>query len=137
MVNESVLETIRSKIIESGRDTRYKLEAYAFVLNGLDFYRAKTGEKRHFTGQELSGGFAELAAKQFGPLAWDVLTSWGIRSTDDFGYIVYNMIDIRIIRKQASDSVTDFFDVLDLENYLADQVTYPIDPEYIRSVRGA
>jgi uncharacterized repeat protein (TIGR04138 family) len=137
MVNESVLETIRSKIIESGRDTRYKLEAYGFVLSGLDFYRAKAGEKRHFSGQELAGGLAELAAKQFGPLAWNVLTCWGVHSTDDFGYIVYNMIDIRLIRKQDSDSVTDFFGVLDLQKYLAGRECFQIDREYIRSVKGA
>ncbi|MBD3316237.1 MAG: hypothetical protein GF344_10645 [Chitinivibrionales bacterium] len=137
MINESILETIRSKIIESGRDTRYKIEAYVFVLNGLDYNRAKTGEKRHFTGQELAGAFAELAAKQFGPLGWDVLQSWGVSTTDDFGFIVYNMIDIRIIRKQPTDSINDFQGVLDLKEYLADQTCYQIDREHIRSLKGA
>ncbi|NBU17305.1 MAG: hypothetical protein EBS48_09925, partial [Actinobacteria bacterium] len=37
--------------------------------------------------------------QQYGYLAPTVLAAWGIRSTDDFGAIVFNMIDIGQMRK--------------------------------------
>ncbi|MBD3393350.1 MAG: hypothetical protein GF418_14575 [Chitinivibrionales bacterium] len=132
-----VRDRIRKEILESGRDRRYGLEAYAFVLSGMEFCRAKTGERRHVTGRELSHALAEFAAKQFGPMSWHVLQSWGISTTDDFGYIVYNMIDIQILRKQESDNLKDFFGVLDLPGYYSRQGCYTIDRRRIRDIEGA
>ena len=73
MASTQNLEKIRLEIIEQGRDLRYKIGAYDFVLNGLEFYLAKIGEKRHVTGQELAIGLMSFAQKQFGPLAQEVL----------------------------------------------------------------
>jgi uncharacterized repeat protein (TIGR04138 family) len=131
------LEKIRTELIDNGRDTRYALAAYVFVLNGLEFYLTKLGEKRHVTGQELAKGLVEFALRQFGPFAPRVLQSWGVRATDDFGYIVYNLIEIGMMSKQPSDRIGDFFAVLDIEDHCAAQDPFEIDPEYIRSVRGA
>ena len=137
MVTPQILDKIENEIILSGRDTRYKLEAYGFVLSGLNFYYAKTGEKRHFTGQELAKGFIDFAAKQFGPLAYDVLKSWGILTTNDLGYIVYNLIDIKLISKNGNDALEDFFNVFDIKDYLKKKDSYRIDKRYIKSVKGA
>ncbi len=137
MLTPQVLDKIRNEIILSGRDTRYKLEAYGFVLHGLNFYHTKSGERRHFTGQELARGLIEFAQKQFGPLTADVLKHWGIQTTDDLGYIVYNLIDIKLIRKQDSDSLEDFFNVIDITKYLDTQISYHIDKGYIKSIKGA
>ncbi len=137
MVTPQVLDRIRKEIIESGRDDRYTLGGYAFVLQGLDFYHTKTGEKRHFRGEELARGFIDFAHKQFGPLAHTLLTHWGISSTDDFGYIVYNLIDIKLIRKQDSDSLEDFFNVLDMKKYLEKQDPFTVDKAYIKCIKGA
>jgi uncharacterized repeat protein (TIGR04138 family) len=137
MVNEKILDTIRKEIIERGRDTRYKLQAYNFILNGLDFYRTKVGERRHFTGQELSHGLLEFAQAQFGPLARRTLAHWGVNSTDDFGYLVYNLIDIKLIRKQERDSLRDFFEVVDFDGFFDPDSCYQIDREHIKSIKGA
>lgn len=137
MVTPQVLDEIRNKIILSGRDNRYKIGGYNFVLQGLDFYHTKTGEKRHFKGEELAKGLLFFAHKQYGPLAHSLLKFWGIRSTSDLGYIVYNLIDIKLIRKQDSDSLEDFFDVCDIQKYLDNQDNYQIDKTYIKSIKGA
>ncbi len=137
MVNAKILETIRKEIIERGRDSRYTLQAYNFILNGLDFYRTKAGERRHFSGQELSRGLLEFAQAQFGPLAEKTLASWGVRSTNDFGYIVYNLIDIKLIRKQESDTLQDFFDVIVFSDFFDPDSCYHIDRELIKSIKGA
>ena len=137
MTSHQALERIRAELIDNGRDTRYALGGYAFVLNGLEFYLMKIGEKRHVSGQEFSRGLAEFAAKQFGPLAGDVLGHWGIRSTDDFGYIVYNLIDVGFMVKQEGDSVSDLYNVFDLEEYFRQYDPFHIDRAYIREIRGA
>jgi uncharacterized repeat protein (TIGR04138 family) len=137
MVTPQVLDEIRNKIILSGRDNRYKIGAYDFVLQGLDFYHTKTGEKRHFKGEELAKGLIDFAHKQYGPLAFSLLEFWGIHSTNDLGYIVYNLIDIKLIRKQESDSLEDFFDVVNIKHFFNNQDNYQIDKAYIKSIKGA
>lgn len=137
MATPQVLDTVRALIIDSGRDTRYKLGAYNFVLNGLEFYLTKIGEKRHVSGQELSKGLMEFAAKQFGLLTQEVLSSWGVGTTNDFGYIVYNLISINLMCKQKGDALEDFFNVLDIAEYCKSQEHFQIDGEYIRMIRGA
>ena len=137
MVTPHVLDEVRNKIIMSGRDNRYKIGAYNFVLQGLDFYHTKTGEKRHFRGEELATGLLHFAHTQYGPLAHSLLSFWGIYTTNDLGYIVYNLIDIKLIRKQESDSLEDFFDVCDIRGYFENQQHYQIDKSYIKSIKGA
>lgn len=130
-----VFDIIKKEIIESGRDTRYRLEAYGVVVMGMEFFFAKTGERRHVTGQELSGGLAEYASHQYGLFARHVLARWGISTTDDFGYIVYNLISIGVMSKQPSDRVEDFFHVFDLGECLDKKDCFTIDKEYIRSIQ--
>ena len=135
MSSDQVLEKIQKEIINSGRDTRYTTAAYLFVLNGLEFYLTKIGEKRHVTGQEFSRGLAEFAVKQFGPLALQVLTGWGIQTTDDFGNVVYNLIGIGLMTCREKDKPEDFADVFNLEEFFKQQDYYPIDKEHIRRVQ--
>ncbi len=132
-----LISKIRSEFIDSGRDVRYPCDAYIFVLQGLEFYFAKINEKRHVTGGELSGGLVEFARRQFGPLAFEVLRTWGISSTNDFGFIVYNLIDIGAMSKTPSDRVEDFFNVFDLKDYFEGIDYYTIDKKFIRSIQGA
>lgn len=137
MVSPQVLDRIRNEVILSGRDTRYRIEGYGFVLNGLDFYHAKAGELRHFSGSELAKGLVEFADKQFGPVAQSVLAHWGINSTNDFGHIVYNLIDLKLMRKQESDALEDFFNVVDFKEHFASRDCFVIDRAHIRSLRSA
>ena len=136
MTTPQALESVRTLIIESGRDTRYRLGAYLFALSGLEYYIAKIGEKRHVSGRELAGGLAEFAVKQFGPLALNVLNSWGVSTTDDFGYIVYNLIDIGQMTRQSGDRLEEFFGVLDLNEYCGSHDPFTIDREHIGALRG-
>ena len=137
MATPTVLEKIDAEILATGKDDRYPLEAYRFILDGLNFYYAVTGEKRHFSGRELAKGFCDFAATQFGPLACRVLNSWGIRTTDDFGYLVYNLIDISLISKNENDALEDFFGILDIQHYIETLDHYPIDRAHIKSIKGA
>lgn len=137
MASTQVLDRIRSEIIDSEKDSRYKIGAYEFVLNGLDFYLTQIGEKRHVSGQELSKGLLNFALKQFGLMSKDVLFSWGIKKTDDIGNIVYNMISIGLMSKKPEDRLEDFYDVTDISLFFKKQNYYEIDKNFIKNIKGA
>ena len=49
-----------------------------------------------------------------------VLNSWGLRTTGDFGEIVYNLIGIGMMKKSKTDRREDFDDVFDFDEELRD-----------------
>ncbi|MDZ4742935.1 MAG: hypothetical protein SGI98_05900 [Verrucomicrobiota bacterium] len=95
-------------------DTRYSEEAYEFVREALDF-TLKTHKKdnkdpnRHVTGPELLDGIRSYALDEFGPMSRTVLSFWGILKCDDFGHIVFNMVEKGILGKTDTDKVQDFY----------------------------
>ena len=95
------------------KDPRYHRDAYLFVREALDFTQKTIGKDtrgriRHVTGQELLGGIREFALQQFGPMAKTVLEEWGIQSSQDFGEIVFNMVEVEWLAKTDKDSRADF-----------------------------
>ena len=108
------------------KDKRYKPDAYEFVLQGLGFTQKKLKKTAHVTGVQLAGGLRDYAINQYGALAARVLLHWGIRQTQDFGNIVFNLIEKKILSKTKEDSLLDFDAVYDFKaafsNVLADSV---------------
>src|SRR3989338_2276841 len=90
------------------KDTRYKVDSYEFILQALRFTQRKLKKQGHLSGKELAGGCAKFAIEQYGPMAKAVLKHWGITKTQDFGNIVNNMIDAKLLSKTESDSIEDF-----------------------------
>ena len=101
------------KIIED--KPAYKDDAYLFVLEALDYTMKKCKREGHVSGQELLGGIKELALSKFGPMARSVLEFWGIRRTQDFGQIVFALVDSGLLGRQPDDSLDDFTNVYDFE----------------------
>jgi uncharacterized repeat protein (TIGR04138 family) len=104
---EEALVKIRAK------DPRYERDAYLFVREGLDHTQKTIGKDargriRHVAGQELLVGIREYALEQFGPMAKTVLEEWGVRCCEDFGEIVFNMIEVGWLAKTSKDSRADF-----------------------------
>lgn len=118
------------------RDRRYRPEAYQFLWEALNFAqeelkmgaphvsepagaREETGAKhkpeRHVTGPELCEAARQYALRQYGMLAKTVLNSWGIKSTGDFGEIVFNLIRIGHMRKTREDRREDFDNVYNFD----------------------
>ncbi|MEQ8839185.1 MAG: hypothetical protein RID07_20435, partial [Lacipirellulaceae bacterium] len=94
------------------KDRRYKFEAYLFVFEALKFAHEELGmggtmdhedeeddANRHLTGQQLCEAIREFAHQEFGYLAQEVLRHWGVTTTGDFGEIVFNLIEIKEMRK--------------------------------------
>jgi len=117
------------------RDPRYRWEAYQFIQESLVYAQKElkmgtptptetgSGEvetetplnEPHLTGQELCEALRKRAIEQYGYLAKTVLNSWGVRTTSDFGDIVYNLINIECLKKSKGDHREDFNDNYDFD----------------------
>ncbi len=97
------------------KNARYKFEAYGFVMAGLHHTVSKFTKPRHVTGRELLEGIRDYALEQFGPLARTVLGYWGISKTEDFGNVVFALVDAGILRKQPEDKIEDFRNIYDFK----------------------
>ena len=102
------------------RDTRYHRDAYLFVREALDFTqrqisKANKDEVRHVTGRELLGGIRDFALQQYGPMAALLLEQWGVRTCEDFGEIVFNMVEGHLLAKTENDSREDFKGIYNFE----------------------
>jgi uncharacterized repeat protein (TIGR04138 family) len=95
------------------KDPRYKGEAYLFVREALDFTqkavaKASKGELRHVKGQELLAGIRNYGLSQYGPMTLDLLNEWGVYRGEDFGEIVFNLIEAGVLSKTEEDTREDF-----------------------------
>ena len=109
------------------QDPRYHRDAYLFVREALDHTQkivSRAGKSetrqagdeesepkvRHVSGQELLGGIRAYALEQFGPMSLTVLAEWGVNRCEDFGEIVFNMVENHLLAKTKKDSREDFKD---------------------------
>ena len=97
------------------KDERYREDAYEFVLEALSFTQRKLKCSHHVTGKELLEGIKELLMEQFGPMTLPVLQHWGIDATEDFGNIVFNLVDKKILSKTEEDNLESFQNVYDFQ----------------------
>lgn len=97
------------------KDARFKPEAYSFVMTALSYTLSRLGEVRHVTGRELLEGVRELALECFGPMAKDVFNHWGVHTCKDFGSVVFNLVEMRLLSKTEDDTLEDFEDGFDFE----------------------
>ena len=99
--------------IITAKDPRFDAEAYVFLRNGLDYtmrLNKKHNEEsgQHVSGQELLEGLRSYALKEFGPMARTVFEYWGVRRGEDFGAMVFNLIEVGMFGKTEKDSLDDF-----------------------------
>lgn len=102
------------KILE--KDQRYHREAYVFLRHGLDFChkallrsaQKKEGPENHVSVAQLLEGLRLYALQEYGPMAMTVLESWGVTKCEDFGDLVFNMVDYRLLSTTENDTREDF-----------------------------
>lgn len=104
---EDVLAAVLAK------DRRYAREAYEFVRDALDYTqraisKSSHGNLRHISGQELLAGIRAYALEQYGPMALTLLNEWGVQRGEDFGEIVFNLVEHGLFSKTESDTRADF-----------------------------
>lgn len=103
-----VIRTIRKD------DPRYERGAYYFLRQALDYSlkelhkRGDLDKTNHLTGQQLLEGIRLYAIEQYGPMARSVLESWGVKNCRDFGNIVFQLVECKVLGKTDQDSPEDF-----------------------------
>lgn len=105
---EQLAQYVRSLETLLARDQRYPLQGYGFVLAALNDTISRLEKPRHISGQELAEGFRQFAREQFGPMALTVLERWNLRSTEDLGAMVFNLIEVGLLSKTEEDHLEDF-----------------------------
>jgi uncharacterized repeat protein (TIGR04138 family) len=122
-VNELQLgEDVMSRI--RARGGQYHERAYLFVLATIEFLQTRLEVRRHVTGQELAWGCRDFAQQQFGLLAPVVLGHWGISRTEDFGRIVYTLVEVGLLVTQPGDSESDFEGVYQFADMFGDSYVW-------------
>jgi len=101
-----------------GKDPRYKADAYEFMMQALWFTQKKLQRTAHVSAKELLDGARDFGLNQYGPMTKSVFEHWGVKSTDDFGEIVFNMIDHNLMKKSDRDCRQDFKNVYSFEETL-------------------
>lgn len=106
------LDETLARIVD--RDPRYPRKAYLFVIGAF----AKAYEKRMSDPRatpliepsvtELLDAFREHALESFGPNAKATLNSWGIRNCEDFGEIIFNLVNAKFFTIRPGDTKEDF-----------------------------
>ena len=115
---------IREIRTQNGR--RFAEAAYFFVLEALDYTIFLQGrgqapaESRHINPRELLDGIRRYAQEEFGPLAPFAFRSWGVTRTEDFGALVFQMIEGGLLNKSESDHPRDFANGFDFEKAFLD-----------------
>ena len=113
------MDELMREIVEE--DPRYRIDAYIFLRESLDVTikimdKPLEGPARHVSGRELLEGIRTHAIREFGPLARTVLEHWGITRTDDFGEMVFNLVEKGILGKTEEDKKSDFNDGFDFRD---------------------
>jgi uncharacterized repeat protein (TIGR04138 family) len=117
--------------------TKYPFEAFDFVRKGLEHAANKvhgnvepgqTAASRHITGQQLCIGLRDFAIAEYGLMARTVLRRWRITSTEDFGHIVFALVEAKHLSTTEGDSIRDFVDIFRFEDAFPAKVCLP-DPK--------
>ena len=97
------------------RGSRFAREAYVFVVaalgetvRALPAERLADPERRHLSGQELSAGVVRIAREEFGSLAPMVFREWEVRSNEDIGTIVFELVEAGQLSARSEDTMADF-----------------------------
>jgi uncharacterized repeat protein (TIGR04138 family) len=85
------------------------------VVEAIDAAGGCEKLNRHVGGPELCWGLRDYALSRWGMMSSAVLSNWNIRSTDDFGRIVFGFIDCELMQKQPEDCIDDFKNIYSFE----------------------
>ncbi|MEM1440756.1 MAG: Minf_1886 family protein [Verrucomicrobiota bacterium] len=121
------------------KDDRFGVDAYHFLREALDrtvlkLREDELEEHRHVSGPELLSGVVEHALDDFGSMAVTVLESWGVKTEEDIGSMVFLLIEAGAFGRSEEDSPADFIGVLNLREELmapykpSREVIRPKDP---------
>ena len=116
-------------------DSRYERGAYIFVREALDHTvkvldkKEASSKQRHVSGVQLLEGIRHFALEQYGPLTLNVLNYWGVYCCEDFGNLVFNLVDHNVLGKTDTDKQEDFANGYDFQEAFVAPFLPPDAPE--------
>jgi uncharacterized repeat protein (TIGR04138 family) len=125
-------------------DPRYSYEAYEFVFDALEFTQKmlkrvppdneqNPGPEFHVSGVELLEGIRAMALQEYGRMARILFKLWGIQRTDDFGEIIFILVQNKLMSTTEQDRRDDFHEVYDFNEALVEEFHFELDePEWMR-----
>lgn len=101
-------------------DSRYDVEGYTFLRDAVDatLKRRKKARKdapANVNAAELLEGFRLHTLQEFGPMSVTVLSYWGIRTCEDVGHMVFNLVQSGVFVKTDEDTIESFREGYDFE----------------------
>ena len=111
---DDVLARIRA------RGGPYHERSFLFVLASIEYLQSRLDARRHVNGAELAWACRDFARAQFGLLALHVLAHWGVTRTEDFGRIVFTLVEAGLLVIQPGDQEGDFEGVFDFAEAFGD-----------------
>ncbi len=94
------------------KDNRYHARAYALLM---DVVRYLGEGQKHMKGADILEEFKERSLDQYGPLAYTVLTEWGVHSCEDIGEMMFNLAEARRVHRDEDDTVEAFIGGYDFQ----------------------
>ena len=82
------------------KDSRYNARAYALLMDVV--------RRRAESDLDLLDEFRETTLDQYGPLAYTVLTEWGVACTEDIGEMMFNLAEAHRIERKEDDTPESF-----------------------------
>jgi uncharacterized repeat protein (TIGR04138 family) len=121
-MNELKFKEAVNQIVQE--DPRYSPEAYEFISKAVVFTMLNLGRDKspnhHVSGKELLEGFRQYAIQEFGPMAGDILKSWGLTNSNAVGNVVFNLVNRQLLGKSENDTLLDFKDGFDFEKVFSE-----------------
>ena len=88
------------------KDSRYDGRAYALLMDVVHYLSGEAD--KHVSGEEILDEFKERALDQYGPIAYTVLTEWGLTCTEDIGEMMFNLTESERIHRDENDTPESF-----------------------------
>jgi len=105
-------DLIVSRLIDTGRDTRFTLRAYEFVyLIFAVLEKSSLNTEYGFSAKDVVQTSEKMAVALYGPIAEFVLADMGIKSANDIGAIIGNLVDLDIFVKDGFYGNDDFAEI--------------------------
>jgi uncharacterized repeat protein (TIGR04138 family) len=119
---------INDKLIKLAKDTGFDKQAFEFIHIALQ--HATGGERVHVDASVLLDSVKFIGHQAFGFLAKVVFNQWGIHTTDDWGKVVWALVESKTWGKEPGDEQYDFnglwdFSVLEAEFEFKTDSSFP------------
>ncbi len=94
------------------KDPRYHARAYSLLMDVVQYLGREQG---HMAAEDIMEEFKERALDQYGPLAFRVLTEWGLKSCADLGEMMFNLAEAKRLTREEDDEKASFLGGYDFE----------------------